>query len=69
MTDHMEKQYKEVIHHLKNAYEAMKDFMALSEDWTEKVIVRNGFVHLRDVVRDFARYQYGRGVRKGQKKG
>lgn len=54
-----EQDYREIITHLKRAYNAAQRLMCVSEDWTAKYEVEEEFRSLRDTIREFAECQCG----------
>jgi hypothetical protein len=62
----LEARYREVLSHLKNAYEALLPLTDLTEDETAVVLLREEFRRLRQEVKTFARCQHGLKVRRGR---
>jgi hypothetical protein len=55
----LERDFREVLHHLRRARQAMGNVMCMSGDWTAVVQIEEEFRQLRAACTDFARYQAG----------
>jgi hypothetical protein len=62
-TNLAEDNWEEVSMRLGQAYRSMKRFMAISSDWTAKVMIEEAFRSLLHDCREFARCQYGIGAK------
>jgi hypothetical protein len=51
--------YREIMKHLRAAYDATRDFTEPCEDFTAVVQLKEEFFVLRDQIRQFARCQHG----------